>query len=177
MAINESWEKAVRNTQVIKNRLAKLETFKLTELQYIFLAESEVNIGDTVIRKGVINVDKPMIFLPEGSPQFYGFDFEKEMSVNTETLKNFLIMRGIVFPSLKYNHVTSSLELFENSLTNAIRNYSDELAKKEDIETGLIVGPADTWQFSVLIYVATLVIKSLPSDIKQIIDRLLKNDK
>ena len=65
MNLDELWQKAVRNTQVVKTRLSRLSAFSKTSIPYIFLAESEVNIGNTVVRKGKIGVDKPMIFLPD----------------------------------------------------------------------------------------------------------------
>ena len=176
MDLEEVWQKALRNTQIIRMRLAKLDISSGSELPYIFLAESEVNIGDTIVRRGKVNVNKPLIYLSDGSPQFYGFDFEENLKINTETIKTFLFMRGINFPSLKYMH-SSQIELHEGSLQDAISKYTNLLAKEENVDTGLIAGFADYWQFSVLVYVANLVIKSAPDNIKKFLKKLRDNNK
>ena len=176
MDLEESWQKALRNTDIYKMRLAKLDISSSTELPYIFLAESEVNTGDTIVRKGKITAEKPLIYLSDGSPQFYGFEFEEELKVNTETIKTFLLMRGINFPSLKYSN-SSQLEVFEGALQDAIDKYADLLAREENVETGLLVGLADYWQFSVLVYVANLMVKSAPDNIKKLLKKLQDNNR
>jgi len=64
MGIHESWEKALKMTEIVRPRVQPLATFEATQIPYIFLAESLVNHGDTVIRKGEITIDKPSIILP-----------------------------------------------------------------------------------------------------------------
>lgn len=167
MDLDEAWKKAVKNTEIIRGRLARLDEYSGADLPYVFLAESEINIGDTIVRKGRINIDKPMIYLNDGSPQFYGFDFEENLKINTESIKTFLLMRGINFPSLKYTN-SSEIEICEGALDKAIDKYSDSLAKEENTDTGLIVGLADYWQFSVLVYVANLALKSAPDNIRKL---------
>ncbi len=170
MNIQELWEKAIRETKVIRPRLKSLSAHAATELPYIFLAESLVNRGDTVVRKGKISVEKPTLILPHNIPQFEGFDFEKEFNLNQDTVTNFLLIRGIKFPSLKYIHEASSLDVFEGHLKKAAAKFSDELARKEDVDAGLISGADDSWPFSVLIFVCTQVIRSAPNDIKRLFD-------
>ena len=86
-------------------------------------------------------------------------------------------MRGISFPSLKYSQKTDSLDLFEGSLRKAIEYFSEKLKKTEDIYTGLIIGPEDSWQFSLIIYVATLMLKSTPADIERLLEKFWKKRK
>ena len=56
MNIEDLWQKAIHETRVIRPRLKSLSINSATELPYIFLAESLVNRGDTVVRKGKISV-------------------------------------------------------------------------------------------------------------------------
>ena len=95
MDIEQLWEKAQNKTEVIRGRVKGLMTFARTEVPYIFLAESVVNEGHTVIRNGKIIVEKPMIVLPENMPQFEGFEFEEEMDMDMDTVQMFFLMRGI----------------------------------------------------------------------------------
>jgi hypothetical protein len=174
MDIREIWEKAIAKTEIVRFQVKGLLTFSATELSYIFLAESALNIGDTVVRKGKIIVEKPMILLPGGLPTFSGFDFEHGLNISEDSLTNFLLVRGVRFPSLKYNNETSSLDIFEGSLKQAIKHYANILEKKEDVSTGLILGPEDSWQFSLLIFIAATVSRSADGDIRRILEDFRK---
>lgn len=171
MDLEEKWSKALKETEILRSRISYLSTFEPTSIPYIFLAESTVNIGDTVVRRGKILVYRSEIILPENMPQFEGFDFEKDFHVNVDTIKTFFLVRGISFPSLKYEHEFSKLDIYEGSLEKAKKYFKEELERTEDVENGLIVGPGDSWQFSILIYVGLLVIKSIPSDLRRFFKR------
>ena len=167
MNLGDRWEKALGKTEVLRFHAGTLFTFKPTELPYLFLAESSVNVGDTVVRRGKILVHEPAIFLPPNFPQFEGFEFEKDYQVEEDAVRTFLLVRGVSFPSLKYRNEISTIDLYENSLSKAINHFSHQLEMKEDIYTALIVGPEDCWQFSVLIFVSAMVTKSAPDDLKK----------
>jgi hypothetical protein len=177
MDIQEAWEKALKNTEIIRSRVKALLTFATTDLPYILLSASSVNLGDTVVRKGKVLVEKPSLILPSNLPQFEGFDFEKELHFNEDTITNFFLVRGVKFPSLKYNNQTYSLDIYEGRLDKAIKHFSDQLQRKEDVHSGLIVGPEDCWQFSLLIFVCSMVVKSADGDIKNILEDLRRKGK
>ena len=42
--------------------------------------------------------------------------------------------------------------------------------RAEDTTTGLVVGPEDAWQFSVLLLVGALVVRSAEGDLRRILD-------
>ncbi len=171
MDIQESWEKALRSTEVVRPRVQPLATFEATQLPYIFLAESVVNRGDTVVRKGEITVEKPSIILPPYMPQLEGFEFDKHFSGAADYLTTFLLMRGIRFPSMKYENKVNSLDIHEGKLQQAIDRYSRLLQKQENVTTGLVIGPEDCWQFSVLIFVCMQALRSADTDIRKIFER------
>ncbi|OQX82279.1 MAG: hypothetical protein B6D53_04835 [Candidatus Omnitrophica bacterium 4484_49] len=138
MDIEKYWEKAIKHTEVERARISYLNINTSTILPYIILSESMVDNSDTVIRKGKIEVTKPVIYLPDHTPILEGFEFE------------------------------------DNPLSDTVKKYKEELIKAEDVYTGLIIGPDDCWQFSLLIYVAGLVMKSAPQDIKKFLEELRK---
>ncbi|MFC1593229.1 hypothetical protein ACFL4C_04370, partial [Candidatus Omnitrophota bacterium] len=152
-------------------RVSYLPAFESKEITYIFLAKSSVNLGDTVLRRGKIVINRPAIILPEDTPQFEGFDFENNYQANADMVRMFLLVRGISFPSLKYEHEISKLDIYEGHLDKAKGYFKHELERTEDVEAGLIVGPEDCWQFSLLIYVGLLVSRSLPSDLRKLWER------
>lgn len=172
MNLEEKWTKAVKGTEIIRYRLSPIETFETTDIPYIFLAESAVNVGDTVVRKGTISVHEASILLPRNYPIFEGFNFEQNLEADKDTIRVFLLLRGVSFPSLKYSNVTSKLEIYEGSLEKAAEEFTDRLEREEDVKTGLMVGPEDCWQFSVLIFVGAMVQKSAPLDAKRLLDDL-----
>ena len=101
MDIDQLWEEAQRKTEVIRGRVKALPTFKHARVPYIFLGESIMNEGHTIVRKGKILIEKPMIVLPEDLPQFEGFELEEEMDIGPGSLQMFFLMRGVRFPFFK----------------------------------------------------------------------------
>ena len=177
MDIQDKWEKALEKTEIIRPRIQELLTFSVTELPYIFLSESSINVGNSVVRKGSILAEKPSLILPLGLPQFEGFKLKEELHIEESMLTDFLIVRGIKFPSLKYSNTTYSLDIFEDRLKKAIEYHHDKLQREENMTTGLIVGPEDCWQLSVVLYICTQVVKSADGDIKRLIDEFKKKGK
>ncbi len=170
MDIQALWERARKQTEILRMRLPDLSTFETTGVPYIFLAESLLNQGDTLVRKGHVLIERPSLVLPGLSPQFEGFAFDTDLHVSDDTVATFLLVRGIQFPSLRYHHEVSSLEVSEQSLQKTINHYTDHLARQEDIKTGLVVGPEEAWQFSLLLLVGALVIRSAHGDLQRILD-------
>lgn len=170
--INKKWEEALKNTKIIKSRYKKLETFKKTIVPYVLISESVVNKGSTVVRKGKVEVSPAFIHLPYGSFELKGFNFKETTNYTEETIKSFLLVRGVNLPSLKYNNTQLKLEVINKTLEETINHYKKIFQKIEDIETGLIVAIPDIWQFSLIIYIASLVLKSAENDIKNYIDFL-----
>lgn len=174
MNIYESWEKALRETEVIRSRVQALLTFADTQVPYIFLSESTANEDDTVVRKGGILFQKPSIILPPNVPQFEGFEFEQDNL--QEEVTRFLLLRGVMLPSLRYNNKTNSLDIHEGKLSEVMTYYNDLLQKQEDVHTGLIVGPDDCWQFSLLIFIGGQVIKNADNDIRKLLEEYKKKN-
>ncbi len=174
MNIYDTWEKALKKTKVVRSRAQELQTFSDTKLPYIFLSEALVNAGDTVVRKGEIMVEQPSIVLPPNLPQFEGFDFEKDLSSSQDMVTNFLLVRGITFLSARYDNKTYSLNIYDGHIEKAIAHYSDMLERREDVHSGLIIGPEDCWQFCVLIFICTQVARSANSDMRKLLEYFRK---
>lgn len=170
MDLRELWDKARKRTEILRMRLQDLATFDATTMPYIFLAESSLNPGDTVVRKGHVLIERPSIVLPTFSPQFEGFEFDDTLHLNDDALATFLMVRGIQFPSLKYRHQLSSLDLFEGPLQHAIGHFSERLTVAEDITTGLVIGAEEAWQFSIILLVGVLVVRSAEGDVRRLLD-------
>ncbi len=174
MDFENFWNKALSETQIIRTRVQGLFTFTETHVPYIFLCESSVNEGDTLVRKGEVLVERPALILPPNHPKFEGFDFteqEKEAA-----LVDFLLVRGVSLPSLRYNNKTHSLDIFEDKLKTAIGHYKELLLGQEDVHTGLIVGPEDCWQYSLLIFICTQIARNADTDIRKLLEKFKKKE-
>ena len=177
MNLHSKWDKAIRESRILRSRLRSLLAFEATELPYVNLSSSSVNMGDTVVRKGKIVVHRPLLILPSRFlPQFEGFDFEKDYEVDSEKIRRFLLMRGISFPSVKYCNETHTVDVFEGCVEKAIDHFSLRMERREDVDSGLMVGPEDCWQFSVIIYVATMAARSIPDDLERLLDDLHRKE-
>lgn len=174
MDIQENWEKALSQTDIIRSRVRQLQTFDDTKVPYILLSESLVNLGDTVVRKGDVTVTKPSIILPSHIPQFDGFKFDEETAFTQEMVMNFLMVRGVSMPSMKYSNQTYSVDVFEGPLDRAVAQHKDDLQHREDVQTGLVVCPDDCWDFSLLLYIGTQVMRNAQTDIRHLLKKYQK---
>ena len=172
MDLESQWQKALKETEIIRSRVQGLFTFTETQVPYILLSESTVNLGDTVVRSGEVMVEKPSLILPPHLPQFEGFEFDEKNQPQGDQFVNFLLVRGVSLPSLRYNNKTGSLDLYEDKLKSAIRHYKEILQSREDVHTGLIVGPEDCWQFSLLIFICSQVLRNSDADLRGLLDKL-----
>lgn len=179
MDIEKGWTKALKNTEVIRTRIQALITTGDTTVSYILLSESSINMGNTVVREGGIIVQKPALILPPNNPQFNGFEFdgEEKESIDENLMINFLLVRGINIPSFRYDNKTSSLDVYDGSLTKAIKYYKNILQKKEDVHTGLLVGPEDFWQFSLLIFICMQIAKNAEGDVRRLLEEYKRKKK
>ena len=173
MGIEKMWAKALKDTEIIRGRVQSLSVIGDTHVPYLLLSESSINVGDTVVRKGEVLVKRPSLFIPPNNPKFEGFEFENEdgtEAFDENSLINFLIIRGISIPSLRYNNRTSSLDIYEGRLSEAIKHHEKILQQQENVHAGLLVGPEDCWQFSILIFICSQIIKNADQDIRRLLD-------
>jgi len=170
----DKWEKALKKTEIVRSRVKPLMTFEATRMPYILLSESSVNPGDTAVRKGEVTVEKPSLIMPENIPHFEGFEFDKEPDSDEDMLVNFLLVRGVRFPSYNYNNQTLSLDVYEGGLSDAIGHFSDRMQKEENVHAGLIAGPEDCWQFSLIIFICSMVVRSADNDVRRLLDDIEK---
>src|SRR5271167_3476174 len=110
MDSTSAWEKALRETNIIRSRITGLQTFGETQVPYILLSPSMINEGDTVVRTGEVLVHRPSLILPPNVPQLEGFN-RQEDSFKEEAMINFLMVRGITLPSMKYDNKIFSLNV------------------------------------------------------------------
>jgi hypothetical protein len=111
--------------------------------------------------------------LPYSKYELLNFRFKETTNYSDEIVKSFLLIRGVQLPSMKYRNNEVKLEVIEKPVDEVIKEYLQYFQRKEDIDTGLIVSIPDIWQFSLIIYIATLAAKSVENDIKNFLDKFI----
>ena len=177
MDIHDAWGKALRETEIIRTRVQSLQTFQETRVPYVLLSASSINIGDTVVRKGEVTVERPSLILPPNIPQLEGFSLEGLDNFGQEHMVNFLLVRGISIPSLKYDNKTYSLDVFEGNVHAAIQHYGNLLQREENTASGLVTGPEEVWPFSLLIFICAQIAKNSAADIRRLLDEYHRRDR
>ncbi|MDP3920324.1 MAG: hypothetical protein Q8R76_05915 [Candidatus Omnitrophota bacterium] len=164
----------MRHTEVIRPRIQPLLSSEVTPLPYVFLSESLGDVANTVVRKGKVLVEKPTLILPPNTPELNGFSADDEPSFRADIMMNFLLVRGIRFPSMKFNNITDSVGIFDGRLQKAIDYYTDLLQKEENVTAGLVMGREDVWPFSILIFVGAQMVRSADGDIRKLLEEYHK---
>jgi hypothetical protein len=170
MDLQELWTKALKNTEIVRPRVQPISSTADTRLPYIFLAPSEVNSGDTVVRQGEVILTKPSLILPRMFAHLEGFDLEKDLQYGPDTVINFMLLRGVQLPNLKVANSTVQVDVHEGRLEGARSVHAERLHRIEDTATTLLVGTPEAWQFSILIFVALQAQRSADRDVQAILD-------
>lgn len=167
------WREAVQTTRVRRKRMASLETFADTILPYVLVCEHPKMEAQASVRQGQVEVARPKLFLPEHHPQFEGFDFS-QLAADENSVQTLMYVRGVRLPSMKFKNV-QSVQVYDGTVDDAIAQYGREMARAEDVETGLIRCSDSVWTFSLLFYVSMLVVKNLPKDIERLLEEFREN--
>lgn len=163
----ECWSK----TEVIREYNQMLFTFGDMELPYVFAAEHGRFRDRTVVRRGVVLIQKPHIILPGyyGGPEFKN-GFEHARILPPEAVYLFRTM------GLPYSHITNKPltqeEIEYCGLQAVLDEFNQRMENQEDSETGLIKGVIYGPDISLMRYSLGLMIKSAPGNLKDFCDRV-----
>ena len=160
-----------RKTEVIREYQQILYTFGDMQLPYVFAAEHHSYTDRTVVRKGVVYIQKPNILLPG---QYRGPEFKDGFEhFNALPEDAVIIMRsmGLPYSEIK-NRQTAKEEIEYGRLQAVIDRLNDELKQHEDTDTGLIKGVVNGADISLMRYSVGLMVKSAPENVKQFFEHL-----
>ena len=164
---NKHW----RSTEVIREYQRMLFTFGDMELPYVLVAEHNRFRDRTVVRKGVVLIQRPHILLPTycGGPEFKE-GFEHANAIPPEAV---YLLRAMRMP---YSQITNKPlgqeEIEYGSLQSVLDKFDKEMENQEDTETGLIKGILDGADISLMRYSLGLAIKSAPENVKEFFEHL-----
>ncbi len=167
MNLDEKVQRALEESVVHRRRKQDLFTFGTTRLPYVFIANSSINTGCTLIRNGEINTDKPNIFIGNPQPSLEGFGEEE----GEDQAMALLMARRFRFPPLKVENRGAPIEVRETELERVVDDEMKRLDGNQDSKTAVISGPEDGWQFSLLLYAMQLTQQSAVGNLKDFLDR------
>ncbi len=171
--LNERFREFWRRTEVIREHRRALYTFGDAKLPYVLAAEHVRFRDRTVVRKGVIVIQKPHILLPGyyRGPEFSeGFQQTKELS--SETI---YVFRAMGLPYSKISNRPAGEEDIEyGRLQDVLDRLNRQMEHQEDIETGLIKGTFDGAEVSLMRYSFGLMVKSAPENVREFFEHLKK---
>lgn len=158
-------------TEVIREYQRMLYTFGDMKLPYVFVAEHSRFKNRTVVKKGVVLIQKLRILLPGyfSGPEFRE-GFEHANAIPPEAVYLFRTM------GLPYSHITNKPvaeeELEYGSLRRVLDRFKREMEDQENAETGLIKGVFDGADISLMRYSLGLVIKSAPGNVREFFEHM-----
>ena len=167
----EKFKQCWGQTEIIREYERILYTFGDTELPYIFAAEHQRYKDRIIVRKGVILIEKPQIFLPRyyAGPEFReGFEHAKALPPDVA-----YIFRTMGLP---YSHIANRPIAKEHieygSLQDVLDKLNNQMKNQDNTETGLIKGVIDGADISLMRYSIGLIIKSAAENVREFFDHL-----
>ena len=167
----DKFEECWRATEVIREYQRMLFTFGDMEVPYVLVTEHDRFKDRAMVRKGVVMLQKPQIFLPShyGGPQFQE-GFEHADAIPPEAT---FLLRAMQLPYSQISNKPVAAEHMEyGSLQNVLDRFEKELENQDDTETGLIKGPSCGTDISLMRYSLGLAIKSAPGNVKEFFEHL-----
>jgi len=167
----KKFEECWRATEVIREYQRMLFTFGDMEVPYVLITEHSRFKDRAVITKGVVMLQRPQILLPSqyGGPQFQE-GFEHADAIPPEAA---FLLRAMQLPYSKISNRPVADEYMEyGSLQSVLDKFDREMESREDTETGLIKGPPEGADVSLMRYSLGLAIKSAPGNVREFFEHL-----
>ncbi len=165
------FEECWKATEIIREYQRMLFTFGDMEVPYVLVTEHDRFKDRAVIRRGVVMLQKPQIFLPShyGGPEFQE-GFEHADAIPPEAT---FLLRAMQLPYCQIRNRPIAREHMEyGSLQSILDRFEREMENQEDTETGLIKGPSEGADVSLMRYSLGLAIKSAPGNVREFFEHL-----
>ncbi|MEE9525712.1 MAG: hypothetical protein V3V78_03860 [Candidatus Woesearchaeota archaeon] len=144
---------------VVKPRVEErtLHSFGKTQLPYYII--SGTIYENTIVRKGILTAEKPMLYLPEMGNDYYfeGFDVDEETLSNAR--RSFSI--GYRFA----NKIESQTNCNYSISDQVVHGISRELEENQDTATAVMSVPEEYWHAALFKYLSDVCTRSVPGNI------------
>jgi len=167
----EKFKEYWKATEVIRQYQRMLFTFGDMELPYVLVAEHTRFKDRTVVRKGIVLLQRPHILLP---PHYGGIEFKEGFEHAHEMPPDAVyLLRSMHLPySAITNRPIADDQIEYGSMQHVLDKFDEQMESQEDTETGLIKGALDGADISLMRYSLGLAIKSAQGNVKEFFEHL-----
>ncbi len=159
---------AVNNTEVLQVPNSKLETFGTSMVNYHLLTELMDSTNKVRVREGRIEAFRPQIITPQSFMETMLEGFGNEASNYAEWLR----ANDSELMILKYGFSIRKQEVNDHivseTLPVAIEQVKEQLAKKADPLSAMLIGVDEPWEVCLLKLMVEVVQQSAPNHVQQL---------
>lgn len=167
----DKFEECWRATEVIREYQRMLFTFGDMEVPYVLVTEHGRFKDRAVIRKGVVMLQRPQILLP---PYYAGLRFQEGFEhADAMPPEAAFLLRAMQLPYSQISNRLIASEYMEyGDLKSVLDKFEAEMESQDDTETGLIKGPPEGADISLMRYSLGLAVKSAPGNVREFFEHL-----
>lgn len=153
---------AARSTQIVYMPPKILETFGESHVHYVVVSEDMDRPSALKLRSGIVTAERPRIITPtyfrQRAVENFGDDAQKYFDE--------VLSKEVNARFLEYGLRFGKQEFHEESISGNVREVAEQAAAdaQDDLEKlqGVIIGPDDAWEVSLMHFITQLVQHSLP---------------
>jgi hypothetical protein len=154
--------------EIVRPVSYSLFTFGSSELPYYLVCPPGRGQPLASVRKGQVNIDRPLILTPDNlHPEFRDF-FE---DATDEGIIDFLLARTASFSNLKLTNRSGETKLVSDSVEEIVSRLNRQLDNEEEDRVAILTAPSTLAGVAVLKYATERVLSSTPDNVQELRER------
>lgn len=154
--------------EIVRPVSYSLFTFGSSELPYYLVCPPSRDQHLASVRKGQVNIDRPLILTPDNvHPEFRDF-FEDAAD---DGIIDFLLARTASFSSLKLTNRSGETKLVSDSVEEIVSRLNRQLDDEEEDRVAILTAPSALAGVAVLKYATERVLSSAPDNVQELRER------
>lgn len=162
---------AARSTRIVYMPPKLLETFGESSVHYLVVSENMDRPGALTLRSGLVTAERPRIV----TPTYFRQKAVENFNADAQKYFDEVLSREVNARFLEYGLHFGKQEFQEESVQGDAREVAEQAAAdaQDDLEKlqGVLIGPDDAWEVSLMHFITQLVQRSLPFHARNIASR------
>lgn len=160
------FRRAWNAVEIVRSVEYTLFTFGDSELPYYLVCDSDQRGGTVKIRKGEVQIARPLILTPDNmAPEFRDFFDEQD---EADYLQFMLARRASLFGNLKLTNRSGPEKLVSDSVEEVVSKLNRQLDAEDEDRVAILTAPAHLGGVAVLKYATERVMASAPGNIQEL---------
>ncbi len=161
----EHWREAILGTEILRMPQRSLSTFGPTNLTYYCL--SQISARQTRVRRGVVSAQKPKIILAEQIKEMFDGLGDEAKDFAHHMIEQFgPHLRALGY---RFGHELEQTKTYRKTLRETYRVLLPKI--EEQGHSGVIAGPEEFWQISVIKLALDMAMKSFRANATELEER------